>query len=74
MNDYEIKSDHVQPMKNPIYSHKKSNTDKYIIKRTNKASGVYFIEIEVNNQYLNNTKLVIEQFEKLQVYSSIFYY
>jgi len=37
-----------------------SDTDKYIIERTNKASGVYFMEIGINNQYLNNIKLVIE--------------
>jgi hypothetical protein len=37
-----------------------SDTDKYIIKGTNKASGVYFMEIEINKQYLSNIKLVIE--------------
>ena len=37
-----------------------SDTDKYIIERTNKASGVYFMEIDINNQYLNNIKIVVE--------------
>jgi hypothetical protein len=43
-----------------IEIHELINTDKYIIKRTNKASGVYFMEIEIDKQYLNNIKLVIE--------------
>ena len=43
-----------------IEIHELSDTDKYIIKRTNKASGVYFVEIEINKQYSNNIKLVIE--------------
>ena len=34
--------------------------DKYIIKRDNKASGIYFIEIEINQQYYNNIKLIID--------------
>ena len=43
-----------------IETYELTNTDKYIIKRTNKASGVYFVEIKTNKQYLNNIKLVIE--------------
>ena len=35
------------------------DVDKYIIKRTNKSSGVYFMEIEIDKIYLN-IKLVIE--------------
>ena len=40
--------------------HDISDTDKYIIKRTDKASGVYFMEIEINRQYLNNVKIVVK--------------
>ena len=36
------------------------DTDRYIIKRTDKASGIYFMEIEINQQHLSNIKLVIE--------------
>ena len=36
------------------------DTDKYIIKRTDKASGIYFMEIEINQEHLSNIKLVIE--------------
>ena len=36
------------------------DTDKYIIKRTNKASGVYFIEIEIDKEELTTKKLIIE--------------
>ena len=36
------------------------NSDKYTIKRGDKASGVYFVEIEVDDQYLTNIKLIIE--------------
>ena len=43
-----------------VESYELADTDKYIIKRTNKASGIYFMEIEINKQYLNNIKLVIE--------------
>jgi hypothetical protein len=43
-----------------IETHELTDTDKYIIKRTNKASGVYFMEIEINKEYINNIKLVIE--------------
>ena len=37
-----------------------TDTDRYSIKRTNKASGVYFMEIEVNSQYLSTIKLIVE--------------
>ena len=40
--------------------HEIKNQDSYIIKRGDKASGIYFMEMEVNNEYLNNFKLVIE--------------
>ena len=43
-----------------IEMHDISDTDKYIIKRTDKASGVYFMEIEINRQYLNNVKIVVK--------------
>jgi hypothetical protein len=43
-----------------IEKHEIKDQDKYIIKRGNKASGVYFLEIEINQEYLNNFKLVIE--------------
>ena len=43
-----------------IETHDLTGTDKYIIKRTNKASGVYFMHIEINKQHLSNIKLVIE--------------
>ena len=43
-----------------VESYELADTDKYIIKRTNKASGIYFMEIEINKEYLNNIKLVIE--------------
>jgi hypothetical protein len=43
-----------------VESHELSDTDKYIIQRTNKASGIYFMEIEINKHYLNTIKLVIE--------------
>ena len=37
-----------------------SDSDKYIIRRSDKASGVYFMEIEINKRHLNNIKLVVE--------------
>ena len=37
-----------------------TNSDKYVIKRTDKASGVYFIEVEIERQYLSTVKLIIE--------------
>ena len=37
-----------------------NNVDKYIIKRNSKASGVYFIEIEIEDNYLNTAKLIID--------------
>ena len=43
-----------------IEQHDLRDIDKYIIKRENKASGIYFVEIEINQQYRNNIKLVIE--------------
>jgi hypothetical protein len=36
------------------------DTDTYIIKRTNKASGIYFMEIEVNKNNVSNIKLIIK--------------
>ncbi|MAU35918.1 MAG: hypothetical protein CMD14_00905, partial [Flavobacteriales bacterium] len=36
------------------------DVDKYIIKRTNKSSGVYFMEIEIDNEELITKKLIIE--------------
>ena len=43
-----------------IEKHELKNTDKYIVKGTDKASGVYFMEIQIGEEYLNNIKLVIE--------------
>jgi hypothetical protein len=43
-----------------IEVHELIDTDKYVIERTNKASGVYFMEISINKQYLKNIKLVIQ--------------
>jgi hypothetical protein len=35
------------------------NTDKHILKRENKASGIYFVEIEVESLFIKE-KLIIE--------------
>jgi len=43
-----------------IEQHELSNTQTYVIERNSKASGVYFIEVEINHKYLNNFKLIIE--------------
>ena len=40
--------------------HNVVDTDKYIIKKTNKASGIYFMEIEINKRNVSNIKLVIK--------------
>ena len=42
-----------------IEIHELTNTDKYIIKGTNKASGVYFMEIEINKTTIKS-KIIIE--------------
>ena len=42
-----------------VERHEILDTDKYIIKRTKKASGVYFMEVDINKTYFN-IKLVIE--------------
>jgi len=42
-----------------IEEHSIANTDKHILKRENKASGIYFIEIEVDGIRLFN-KIIIE--------------
>ena len=34
--------------------------DHYIIERGSKASGIYFVEIEINEQYLSTIKLIVE--------------
>jgi hypothetical protein len=44
-----------------IETHKLENQDTYIIKRNTKASGVYFMEIEIKGQELQIFKLVIEK-------------
>jgi hypothetical protein len=36
------------------------NTNKHILKRENKASGIYFVEIEVEQQEKASYKLIIE--------------
>jgi hypothetical protein len=43
-----------------IEEHSISNTDKHILKRENKASGIYFVEIEVEQQEKAIYKLIIE--------------
>ncbi len=43
-----------------IETHELSNIDRYIIKRGQKASGIYFAEIEINKQELIRKKLIIE--------------
>jgi len=43
-----------------IEEHSVINTDKHILKRENKASGIYFIEIEVEKQGKMIYKLIIE--------------
>ena len=43
-----------------IEVHNLSNTDQYIIKGIDKASGVYFMEIELGQQVLHNIKLIIK--------------
>ena len=34
--------------------------DQYIITRGNKASGIYFVEIEIDEQYVSTIKLIVE--------------
>ena len=36
------------------------STDKFVIERTNKSSGIYFIELELEGEYIENIKLIIE--------------
>ena len=36
------------------------STDKFVIERTNKSSGIYFIELELEGEYMENIKLIIE--------------
>jgi hypothetical protein len=43
-----------------IEQYELQDIDKYIIRRGDKASGVYFIEIELNKEYRNNIKLIIK--------------
>jgi hypothetical protein len=43
-----------------IEEHNIENTDKHSLKRNNKAAGVYFVEIEVEQQEKVNVKLIIE--------------
>ena len=43
-----------------IEEHSILNTDKHILKRENKASGIYFVEIEVEQQEKVIYKLIIE--------------
>ena len=43
-----------------IEEHSITNTNKHIITRTNKASGIYFVEIEVGEQEKVIFKLIIE--------------
>ena len=43
-----------------IEEHSVKNTDKHILKRENKASGIYFMEIEVEQKEKTIYKLIIE--------------
>jgi len=43
-----------------VETYELSNMDKYVIERTNKSSGIYFIELELEGEYLENIKLIIE--------------
>jgi len=43
-----------------VEEHSIKNTDKHILKRGNKASGIYFMEIEVEQKEKINYKLIIE--------------
>ena len=43
-----------------IEEHSVINTDKYILKRKNKASGIYFVEIEVEQKERAIHKLIVE--------------
>jgi hypothetical protein len=43
-----------------IEEHSVTNTDKHILKRENKASGIYFVEIEVEQKEKMIYKLIIE--------------
>ena len=43
-----------------IEIHDLVDVDKYIISGSNKASGVYFMKIDLKKQYLNAIKLIIE--------------
>jgi hypothetical protein len=43
-----------------IEEHNIENTDKHILKRENKASGIYFMEIEVEQKVKIIYKLIIE--------------
>jgi len=43
-----------------IEEHSITNTDKHILKRGNKSSGIYFMEIEVEQKEKVNYKLIIE--------------
>jgi len=43
-----------------IEEHSILNTDKHILKRENKASGIYFVEIDVEQQEKVIYKLIIE--------------
>ena len=36
------------------------STDKFVIERINKSSGIYFIELELEGEYIENIKLIIE--------------
>ena len=43
-----------------VETYELSSTDKYVIERTNKSSGIYFIELDIEGEYLQNIKLIIE--------------
>jgi hypothetical protein len=43
-----------------IEEHKITNTNKHTLKRKNKASGVYFVEIEIEQQEKAIFKLIVE--------------
>ena len=43
-----------------VETYELSSTDKFVIERTNKSSGIYFIELELEGEYIENIKLIIE--------------
>ena len=43
-----------------VETHNFTDKDQYVITRGSKASGIYFVEIEIDKQYISNIKLIVE--------------